>query len=88
MVVTIELPEELASKIAVPGADLSRLALEALVAESYRAGKLTMEQVRRILGYGTRMQVDQFLSQHNIFDYTVADVAQDRKTLLHLHSEA
>jgi hypothetical protein len=36
-----------------------------------------MEQIRQLLGYGTRMQVDAFLQQHEIYDYAVADLDKD-----------
>jgi hypothetical protein len=40
----------------------------------------TMEQVRQILGFGTRIQVDAFLRQHGIYDYTVEDLVKDMAT--------
>ena len=85
MTVYLELPDDLALKIAGPNLDLSRLALEGLVAEAYREGNLTMEHVRQLLGFSTRMQVDQFLGRHAIFDYTLTDLVEDRQTLKHLH---
>jgi hypothetical protein len=51
------------------------------VADAYRDGRLTMEQVRQLLGFGTRMQVDLFLQQHSIYDYTVGDLKKDMATL-------
>ena len=39
-------------------------ALEALALEGYRSGKLSQAQVRRMLGYETRAQVDGFLKRH------------------------
>jgi hypothetical protein len=40
-----------------------------------------MEQVRQVLGFGTRMQMDAFLQQHEIYDYTVEDLAKDMAAL-------
>ena len=40
-----------------------------------------MEQVRQLLGYGTRMQVNIFLLEQEIYDYTVEDLAKDMATL-------
>ena len=40
-----------------------------------------MEQARELLGFGTRMQVDAFLQQHEIYDYTVEDLDKDMTTL-------
>ena len=55
--------------------------LENSAAEAYRDRRLTMEQVRQLLGFGTRMQVDSFLQQHEIYDYSVSDLDQDLATL-------
>ena len=38
-------------------------------------------QFRRLLGFETRMQVDDFLKEHEVYDFTVGDFEQDRKTL-------
>jgi hypothetical protein len=40
-----------------------------------------MDQVRQLLGFGTRMQVDAFLQQHDVYDYTVEDLNKDMATL-------
>jgi hypothetical protein len=40
-----------------------------------------MDQVRELLGFATRMQVDAFLQQHQVFDYTVQDFEKDLATL-------
>jgi hypothetical protein len=63
------------------GRDAARSLLEESVAGAYRDGRLTMEQVRQLLGFGTRMQVDAFLDQHEIYDYTVEDLDKDTATL-------
>ena len=55
--------------------------LEESVAGAYRDGRLTMEQVRQVLGFGTRMQTDAVLQQHEIYDYTIEDLAKDMATL-------
>jgi hypothetical protein len=69
--------EDLARKIVSRDANPARILLEDFAVESYRAGKLTMEQVRQLLGFGTRMQVDAFLQQHQVYDYTVQDLEKD-----------
>lgn len=55
--------------------------MEEAVAGAYRHGRLTMEQVRELLGFGTRMQVDAFLQLHAIFEYTIDDLDKDMTTL-------
>jgi len=77
MQVTVEIPDEFASQLVPPGSDPARLVLENSVAEAYRHRRLTMEQVRQILGFATRMEVDPFLQKYEIYDYTVEDLADD-----------
>ena len=61
--------------------ELPHAALESLAIEAYRSRALTAAQLRRLLGFETRMQVDAFLKEHEIYDYSVADFEQDRETL-------
>src|SRR5690242_19591972 len=66
--------------------DLSRAALESLALEAYRSHALTAAQLRRLLGFETRMQVDGFLKEHEVYDFTAADFEQDRETLRQLRA--
>jgi hypothetical protein len=59
------------------GKDAARRLLEDTVAASYRERRLTMEQVRQLLGFATRMEVDPFLQRYEIYDYTVDDLEKD-----------
>jgi hypothetical protein len=59
-------------------------ALESLALEAYRSHALTAAQLRRLLGFETRTQVEAFLKDHEIYDYTAADFEQDRETLRQL----
>jgi hypothetical protein len=63
------------------------VALESLALEAYRSHALTAAQLRRLLGFETRMQVDAFLKEHEIYDYSVTDFEQDRKALRQLRAE-
>jgi hypothetical protein len=77
MRITLELPDEIAGELS----DLPRALLESFALESYRSGKLTEEQVRKILGYGTRMQVDGFLKEHGMYlNSTLEDLDRDTAT--------
>ena len=64
--VTIALPDELSAALTSPGQDLSRSAFEALVLTAYRERKISAAQVRHLLGYETRMEVDAFLKKHGV----------------------
>ncbi len=55
LTVAIELPEEIERQLKKDWGDFPHRALEAIAIEGYRSGSLTTEQVRRMLGYGTRM---------------------------------
>lgn len=63
-------------------ADLSRRALEALVAEEYRLGRLNRPDLRRLLGFDTSYEIDGFLKAHNVYEeYTMEDFERERETL-------
>ena len=79
--VTIALPDELSAALASPGQDLSRSAFEALALTAYRERKITAAQLRQLLGYDTRMEVDAFLKRHGVeLEYTQEDLERDRET--------
>jgi Uncharacterised protein family (UPF0175) len=61
MDVQIQIPDDVARVIQNQQPDLSRAALEALALEGYRSERLSEGQVRRMLGFRTRMQVHSFL---------------------------
>jgi uncharacterized protein UPF0175 len=81
MRVTVEIPDQFVLQLLPAGRDAARSLLEESVAGAYRDGRLTMEQARQLLGFGTRMQVDAFLQQHQVYDYTVEDLDKDAATL-------
>jgi hypothetical protein len=81
MQITIELPEDIGVRLESKWKDLPRAALESLALEAYRSRALTAAQLRPLLGFETQMQVDSFLKEHEIFDYSAADFEQDRETL-------
>jgi hypothetical protein len=75
MQITLELPDDVAQSLEAGAENLPRALLESFALEGYRSGKFTEEQVRKILGYGTRMQVDGFLKEHGVYlAYTLEDL--------------
>jgi len=66
MHITLELPEDIARGLESKWKDLPRAALESLALEAYRSGTLTAAQIRRLLGFETRIQLDSFLKDHEI----------------------
>ncbi len=87
MQITIELPDDIAVRLESKWKDLPRAALESLALEAYRSRALTAAQLRRLLGFETRMQLDAFLKEHEVYDFTAADFEQDRETLCHLRKK-
>lgn len=87
MQITLELPEDIARGLESKWTDLPRAALESLALEAYRSHALSAAQLRRLLGFETRMQLDAFLKLHDVYDFTVADFDQDRETLRELRAK-
>jgi hypothetical protein len=81
MQITLELPDDIVQDLRSKWKDLPRAALESLALEAYRSHLLTAAQLRRLLGFETRMQLDAFLKEHEVYDFTAADFEQDRETL-------
>ncbi len=83
--ITIGLPEELTEALASSGGDLSRAALEALATEAYRERKISRAQLRQLLGFDTRMEVDSFLKNRGVeLEYSYEDLQRDLETLTRL----
>ena len=86
MQITLDLPEDIVQELRSKWKDLPRAALESLALEAYRSHALTAAPLRRLLGFETRMQVDAFLKEHEVYDFTAADFEQDRETLRQLRA--
>ncbi|MBI4579739.1 MAG: UPF0175 family protein [Planctomycetes bacterium] len=64
------------------GPDLDRAAVEALVIEGYRTGKLTAGEVARVLGIETSIAAQAWLSKHDVeVNYSIEDLHADRESL-------
>ena len=71
MKVWLEVPDSLTEQIAGRGRNVPRAALEALVAEAYRALRLTGVEVCQLLDIPSRNDLDAFLKSHGVLlDYT------------------
>jgi predicted HTH domain antitoxin len=58
--------------------DTSRRILEQFALAGYQSGQLTAAQVRRILGFSTRLEVDAFLKAHQVeLEYSAEDLERD-----------
>ena len=83
MDLTVHIPDDIAARLcAVVNGDLSRRALEALLAEEYRLGHLNKPDLRRLLGFETSYEIDGFLKAHNVYeDYTMEEFEREQEAL-------
>jgi len=81
MQLAIELPEDIAEDLRAKWKDLPRHALEAIALEGYRSGALTESQVRRLLGFETRLEVNAFLRDRGVYyKYSRSELDQEIET--------
>ncbi len=81
MQITVDIPEELVAVLAGSGQDLPRAVMEAIGLEAYRQGRLSGYQLRLLLGIPSRYELDGFLKEHQVYDYTVEDLEKDLANL-------
>ena len=67
MNVMVPIPAALAARFGSE-AELGRRAVEALALEEYRAGRLTRPELRHLLGFVTRGELDGFLKDRGVDD--------------------
>ena len=87
MQITVTLPDDLAAPLLPDGQDPARTALEALALEAYRQRRITGYQLRTLLGIPSRYELDGFLKQHEVYDYTIEDLDQDLATIQNLNEK-
>jgi len=82
MNLNVEIPDDLAQRLAAVGDDLSRRALEGFALEEYKAGRITKAELRRWLGFETRYELDGFLKAHQVWaNVTIEDLRRDMQDL-------
>ncbi len=80
----LRIPDGLAERLGA-ARELERRALEGLALEEFRLGHLGRQEVRELLGFATRRELDVFLTSHGIFGiYTQDDLERDRQDLQRL----
>jgi hypothetical protein len=85
MELTVQIPDDLARSMSAAGGDLSRRALEALAIEEFKNGHITRPELRRLLGFQTRYELDGFLKAHEVYeDYTMEDLERELEGLKRL----
>ena len=63
MNVLVPIPDDLAARFGSE-AELGRRVVEALALDEYRAGRLSRPELRQLLGFATRGELDGFLKGH------------------------
>jgi len=82
MAISFNLPSDVEKNLAARLGDLGQAAKEAFVIEGYRSGRFGISIVRRLLGFETRWEAEQWLSGHDVpINYTPEDLEADRQTL-------
>ena len=56
--------------------------MEGLALEEFKIGRINRPELRRLLGFSTRYELDGFLKAHRIDeDYTIEDCERERQAL-------
>ena len=77
--ITVRIPDDLVRHLGTV-AEIERRALEALALEEFKLGHLTKPELRRLLGFGTRMKLDEFLKGHDVYEsYTLDNRERERE---------
>jgi hypothetical protein len=87
MYLTVEIPDDaIATRLnTAAGGNLSRRALEALLADEYKHDRLTKSELQRLLGIETSYDLDGFLKAHDVWiEYTREDAERERRGLQNL----
>jgi hypothetical protein len=66
MTLSLEIADEIARTLGSQS-ELARRAMEAFVLEEVRAGRLTRHRVRRVLGFASGKEADEFLKAHGSY---------------------
>ena len=86
MDVGLHIPDDIAEQMRqVNGHDIARHILEEYAIRAYQERTLGESQLRRLLGFDTRDELETFLAAHRVDrNYTLEDLDQDRRTIQHL----
>jgi len=85
MDLTVHIPDDIATRLRGTAGDFSRRALEALALEEYKGGHISKPELRRMLGFETRYELDGFLKEHGMYEgFTFEEVEPQVETLKQL----
>jgi hypothetical protein len=82
MDLTVVIPDDLAERLNASGVDLSRRALEAFATEEYKNERISKAELRRLLGFQRRYELDGFLKAHGVWnEYSIEDFRREQQAL-------
>jgi hypothetical protein len=82
MNVIVRIPDVVARRIAAAGGDPERHALEGLVVEAFRAGRISKDELRDALGFAVLNEVDGFLKARGVYEpYTSEELDREVRAL-------
>ena len=82
MTISIDVPEDMMSRLQASWGNLSRRALEALAVEAYRDEVLTAGEIGRLLGHRSRSETEAFLHEKQVYlHYTEEDLERDTQMI-------
>ena len=82
MTISIDVPEDMISRLRASWGDLPRRALEALAVEAYRDEVLSSAEVGRLLEHSTRWETEAFLQEKQAYlHYSEEDLRRDMETI-------
>ena len=84
MHVTIELPDHIAAQYQRD--ELAHCVLEDFAVQEYAKGRLTLLQLRQLLGLESRFEAHDLLNKHGVPFYTYEDYQKDMATLDHMRA--
>ncbi len=85
MQISLNVPEDIASSLGQDSDSVQRAALESIALEGVRSGRLSRGQVRRLLGFETRYEVEGFLKAHGVaVQESLEEIRQDSDRVLAL----
>ncbi len=82
MEVGLHIPDDVAEQMRqINGPDVARHILEEYAIRAYQERTLGESQLRRLLDFATRDELEDFLAAHHVpRHYTLEDLEQDRRT--------
>lgn len=82
MTITLNIPETVAQKLGTSPESVAQSVLEDAALEGYRSGKLSHFQVRKMMGFDSWAQTEQFLRSHGVpVLYGPDELREDRKVI-------